>query len=384
MKHHLLIISFLALNFSLFAQEKNDPIKLLISSRVDTSSNDVKSIIQLYENYYRSKPDSIYDNPHWNKKEKEIYKDFDFSRVSIFQGGFDANTLFQYFSPFVMSIEPIGEKYQIRVLFSSTTVDPKYAGSKVWCIQKLNAVKENQKWVLENLIVELSRNWEYKQFGCVKYIYPTSHNFNEHEAEKGREFCNKIIKRFNPSFKEGFEYYVTSSKDDMGLLENFDYYFAGITTGKAREKMILTAKGNEYYPHEFVHKLLPKNPNRSYLIEEGLAAFLGTKEDKTEYANLMSKLDQDLSINSEKISFQSTISQAVRFNGYQTAYPAGAAICEIVHKLKGDNGLIKLITADTKTFEKVIQTVSTITGLNLEEIAIEWRKTIKTTANNSN
>ena len=113
--------------------------------------------------------------------------------------------------------------------------------------------------------------------------------------------------------------YVTSSIDDMGLLENFDYYFVGITYGKAPGNRILTAKGNEYYPHEFIHKLLPENKNRGYVIEEGLAMFLGTKMDPREYKDRISKLAYDLKKNSDKINFKSVVSQEVQFNRYQTA-----------------------------------------------------------------
>lgn len=380
MKFRLLILFVLTTSLNLHAQENSEAIKLLVSSRVDTTSEDINSIIKLYEDYYKSNPDSIYDNPHWNSKEKELYGDFDFSRVNIFQGGINAERLFKYFSPFVMSVEPIGNKYQIRVLFSSPTTDPKYAGSKVWCIQKLNAIKENQTWVFENLLVDISKNWSSKQVGFIKYIYPPTHSFNQKEAERSKAFCQEMIQRFNPSFQDSFDYYVTSSKDEMGLLENFDYYFVGITSGKARETMILTSKGNEYYPHEFVHKLLPLNTNRSYIIEEGLATFLGTKEDTVEYEKLMKNLALDLASNSEKINFQSTISQTTRFNGYQTAYPAGAAICELVHDASGDKGLIQLMTANTIGFDNIVQTVIKITGLNQEAIEIEWKKIINTTA----
>ena len=361
---------------STLAQKHTDKVNLFISARVDTSSEDVKSIIALYENYFNSKPDSIYNNPYWNTREKTLYKDFDFSRESLFQGGMNSQQLYRYFSPFIMSVEPIGKKYQIRVLYSSSTTDPKYAGSKVRCIHKVNALKENNTWVLENLMVELSKNWNSKKMGWINYIYPPNHIFNELEAEQSLKFSNAIIQRFNPNYNSSFNYYVTTSKDDMGLLENFDYYFVGITTGKAREGMILTAKGNEYYPHELVHKLIPTNPNRGIVIEEGAATFLGTKENKDEYTSLLLKLATDLKTNPEKINFKSVVSQTVRFNGYQTAYPAGAAICELVYKLQGDEGLKLLLLANTTHFESLIQTVCSITGLTEQELETEWLKII--------
>lgn len=377
MRNILLTIIFLGGFYPIFAQDNADPISLLISSRVDTTSEEIRSVIKLYEDYYRSKPDSIYDNPYWNKKEKALYKDFDFSRISIFQGGMDANSLFQYFSPFVLSLEPIGAKYQIRVLFSSATTDPKYAGSKVWCIQKLNAVKEGQSWVLENLEVEISKGWSSKKSGFIDYRFPPTHEFDVQEAGRAGSFCDEIIRRFNPGYDGSFKYYITSSKDDMGLLENFDYYFVGITTGKAREGMILTAKGNEFYPHEFIHKLLPTNPKRNFVVEEGLAQFLGTKENKEEYESLMNKLAVDLEERSETINFKSVISQSVRFNGYQTAYPAGAAICEIVHGLSGDPGLQQLLMADTMEFKNLVTTICLITKLSEQELEMKWSETLK-------
>ncbi|WP_044212936.1 hypothetical protein [Flammeovirga sp. OC4] len=373
----LFVLLFLLNGFQIFAQESNDHIKLFVSSRVDTTSKDVRAIIQLYENYYKSKPDSIYNNPYWNKKEKELYHDFDFSRVSIFQGGMDATYLFRAFSPFVMSVEPLGEKYQIRVLFASNTTNPKYIGSKVWCIQKLNAIKENDQWVLENLIVEISKKWSSKKSGVVEYVYPPNYSFDKKAADNAKGFCADIIKRFNPDYNSTFKYYVTNSIDDMGLLENFDFYFVGITTGKAREGMILTAKGNEYYPHEFVHKLLPENPNRGYIIEEGLAVYLGTRENKTEYVDLMNKLATNLKTSPKKINFKSIISQEVKYNGYPTAYPAGAGICELIYNLKGDDGLIQLMKSDTKDFEGIIKSVCSITKLMESEVEVEWNKTLE-------
>ena len=374
MKLTLLLAFILAGSFLLNAQPDSEPLKLLVSSRVDTSNSDVRAVIGLYENYYNSSPDSIYDNPYWNTREKELYRDFDFSRASIFQGGMDAEKLFQYFSPFAMSVEPFGDKYQIRVLFSSPTTDPEYAGSKVWCIQKLNAIREGEKWVLENRIVELSQNWTSKKVGFIEYVFPPSHQFDRAEANRADQFCNEIIKRFNPNFDEPFKFYVTNSTDDMGLLENFDYYFVGITTGKAREGMILTANGNEFYPHELVHKLLPPNPNRGHVIEEALATFLGTIQNQVEYDALMKKLATDLSEEPEKINFRSVMSQSVPFNGYQTAYPAGAAICELVYEKKGNQGLIELMHADTRTYQDIIKTVSSITELSEEEVEEEWVK----------
>lgn len=377
MKQILITFLFSLTLYSLSAQDNLERISTLRSSRIDTSISEVNEVINLYENYLNSNPDSIYNNPYWNQKEKSLYKDFDFSRISMYQGGMTANQLCQIFTPFIMSVESIGKKYQIKVMFSSPTIDQKYAGSKVWCIHKLNAVKEGKQWFLENLIVELSEKWINKKVGEIEYVYPPSHDFETRQGKLSKQFCKDIIKRFNPTYNTLFKYYVTNSIDDMGLLENFDYYFVGITTGKARENMILTAKGNEYYPHEFIHQLLPANQNRGYVIEEGLAVFLGTKKDEIEYENLLMKLASDLKISPDKINFMSVVSQEVKFNGYQTAYPTGAVLCELVHNKTGDKGLCQLMAANTTDYKNITNAIMAITNLTLEEIIKEWNQIIQ-------
>lgn len=376
MKHSVLLLTLTFTQF-LFSQKQDSDLQLLISSRADTSINDVREVIKCYENYLNSNPDSVYNNPYWNTEEKALYQDFDFSRSSLFQGNMNATTLFKYFSPFVMSVEPINDKYQIRVLYSSATTDPKYAGSKVWCIHKLNAIKENGHWVLENLMVDITEKWQKQKLGCIKFVYPESHSFNQDEAKKAQAFCNEIINRFNPTYSDNFSYYITHSTDNMGLLENFDYYFVGITTGKARERMVLSSLGNEFYPHEFVHQLLPKNPKRGKIIEEGLAVFLGTKEEESEYQKQMKSLASDLNSQPDKISFESVLSQKIPFNGYQTAYPAGAAICEIIYQLKGDEGLLKLMLANTQNYGELLKSVLEISDLSELDFKLKWELKLK-------
>jgi hypothetical protein len=290
----------------------------------------------------------------------------------MFQGGLTAAQLCGAYNPFVMSVEAVGEKYQIRVMYSSSVPDPDFIGSKVWCIHKLNAVKENGNWVLENLMVELTKKWESKSVGVIDYVYPPAHSFNDDEARQAEQFCQDIIERFNPEYNSTFKYFVTSSVDDLGLLENFDYYFVGVTTGKAREHMLMTSKGNEFYPHEIVHKLLPVNSKRGYVIEEGMAEFLGTRVDKDEYEARMKNLAVILKITSEKINFESVVSQREAYDGFQTAYPAGAGICELVFNMKEDQGLSDLMYTDTSDYDNLIKSVCEITGLSLEALILEW------------
>lgn len=349
-----------------FELERPDFIKLQISSRVDTTNTEVKAILELYENYLNSKPDSIYDNPYWNEQEKLHFKDFDFSRVSIYNG-LNSQQLFSIYDPFVLSVEPIGEKYQIRVLYSNSATEPPYVGSKVWCIHKLNAIKEVGVWKLENVLIEHTKSWEVRELDFLKYVFPSDHSFDQKKASRAKQFCEDIINRYNPKFKDSFKFYLASDVDEMGMLENFDYYFSGITSGKAREGMILSSKGDEFYPHEFVHQTLPVNEERGIAIEEGLATFLGTKQNIGEYLTLMKKLATDFE-RKDSFTMENILNNSTAWTGYSVVYPGGAVVCEVIFERKGDEGIKKLALGKTRTYNEIISLSEEILELNMDEV----------------
>ena len=341
-----------------------DPVtnRLLVSNRVDTTNANVEQIVALYENYLNGSPDSLYDNPYWNEHEKRDYEEYDFSRISLFTG-ITAEQLRQIYTPFVLSVEPVGqEEYVIKVLFSNAQTHPAYAGSRVWCIHKVLATLERGEWKLKNYINHLTTDWTSRDYGVIRYIYPPTHAFDSNQALKAVEFCQTIIDQYNTTYDDSFNYYLAANVDQMGELENFDYYFAGITTGKAREGMILASRGDEFYPHEFVHKLLKDNPKRGYIIEEGLATFLGTREDKEEYNRVMRRLAGDYLV-TESYTFEEVYSNRTMWRGYPVAYPAGAAICEVVYGQAGVAGLQRLSEANTTDFTNLMNSVSEITKL---------------------
>lgn len=349
-------------------------IEVQRSARVDTSNEEVMNVVNLYEDYLNSRPDSVHNNPYWNSREKKEYEQFDFSAGPIYQGDKTPEQLFYSYMPFVLSVEQFGEKYRIRTLFVNEAKSPPHQGSKVWAIHKLSAVKENGDWVLENLLVDLKKQWKTREQGMIRYHFPPSLAFDETRAQKANEFCRSLIDRFNPGYEGEITYYLTSSIEKMGLIRNLEY---GITLSKGMTgpgNSISSATGDEFYPHEFVHRLLPENPNRGYVIEEGLASFLGSKKKPQDYKEKkMAPMAKDLANGIEKISFETVVSQEVRWNGYQTAYPAGAAICEVVHGRKGDDGLKKLMEANSSDYEAILIALERITGLDEAAFKKAWR-----------
>lgn len=370
---HLLLLYFgisIAI-FSCSALQTKTPPSISVSKRVDTNNADIRSIIQLYSNYLNSSPELIQNNPYWNSEEKKKFKDFDLSRATLFQS-FTGEEIQRYFPPFILSIEPVDEKYRIKVLYSSNTTEPAYIGSKVWAIHQLFTVKENNKWVLENSLQNVTSGWNTFKTKHITFHYPFDYDFSEKRAQKANEFCAEILKEYNLEHTNyHFNYYIANDIDQMGQLENFDYYFTGITTGKSKEQMVISCIKDEFYPHEFIHQLLPENPNRSHIIEEGLATFLGTKVDITEYQNRMKLLSDDV-INDSSTNFHSIFDHNNPYKGYQVAYPAGAALCELVFELKGEKGLNVLINGNTSTKKELTVLLTELLNLTEHEIETKW------------
>ncbi|HMW38496.1 MAG: hypothetical protein K1X68_00915 [Saprospiraceae bacterium] len=339
---------------------------LQISSRVDTTKIEVREVLKLYGDYIQSQPDSIYDNPYWNSREKAQFEDFDFSRRSMYNG-ISSSQLLRVYAPFVLSVEPKNQKYQIRVLYANSDTDPLYIGSKVWCIHQLNAAREEGVWKLENLLPEKTRNWIRSKAGFIEYVFPEEHQLNAERVHKAQQFCQEIISRFNPEYKDSFSFYLANGIDEMGELENFDYIFSGVTTGKAREGMILSSKGDEFYPHEFIHKLLPKNPTRGHVIEEGLASFLGTREELTEYLPMMERLAKDFN-KRDSYNLENILNNQTAWNGYPVAYPGGALLCEVIHEQKGDMGINKLARGKTDGYEEIMRLTQDILQLDKNNV----------------
>ena len=82
MKKLLFILFLLVSNLS---YSQNYKVDFKFSYWTDTVYNkEIIPIVNLFKKYFESMPDSMYDNPYWNNKEKRIYQTFDFSANVLF------------------------------------------------------------------------------------------------------------------------------------------------------------------------------------------------------------------------------------------------------------------------------------------------------------
>ena len=362
-KNVLLILLILFSFYSYKAYAQQTKIDVTIHSRVDTTNLEIKEVAMLWINYLNSKPDSIYDNPFWNEEEKKKYTDFDFTRKFIYQ--LPSRQLLNYYKPTILSVEKEGENYAIRTLFSAEGPEGDYKKSNPWCITKLYAVKENNKWKLKNALSLITQNWKRKAVGKINFIYPPEHQMNELLAKKATEFCDSVATNFQFTNWKPFDYYITKSGDEMGKLLGFDFYYTGYTTGMGmnEERILLSGFDSEWYPHEFVH-LVVENKSRHEMINEGFATWVGGTMEKTFEENAQI-LAQQLA-NNDTVTFDDILNKKW---GWQFAayYTTGAILCKLAYDKGGLIAIKKLLDTPPED-DKLIQTITELLKIKTTDI----------------
>jgi hypothetical protein len=346
-------------------------VDVTIHSRVDTTHSEIKEVAALWTNYLNAKPDSIYDNPYWNNAEKLKFRDFDFSQAYLYQ--FPSNQLSEYYKPTILSIEKEGENYGIRTIFSADGLQGAYRRSNPWCITKLYAVKENGEWRLKNALPIITENWNKKALGKITFIYPPHHKFNEELATKAILFCNEISAEFQfPEWKP-FCFYITDSGDELGKLLNFDFFFAGYTTGIGMNdnRMLLSGLGSAYYPHEFIHLIIPKQ-ERHWIIEEGFATWKGGTMGKT-FNEVAVTLANQIDVN-DSITFTDVLNKKWGWQ-YAAFYTTGAIFCKAAYD-KGGVTLVKKLLETPNDNEKLIETICKLFEIEKEAVGTFWRREV--------
>jgi hypothetical protein len=256
------------------AEPSDESIQITVHARVDTSNSEIREMATLWINYLQSEPDKIANSDFWNSEEQALYVDYDLSRALLYQ--FPAEQLLRYYQPTILSIEKEGEAYGIRTMYAAEGLEAEYRSSNPWAIQKVYAVKENDTWKLKNGLPVYTAHWTKETIGKITFIYPPTHAFNRELAAQANQFCNELVRKFQFPDWEPFDFYITHSGDEMGKLLNFEFFFAGYTTGLGMHanRMLFSGLGSEYYPHEFVHLIVPAFDRHS-LIEEGFATWQG-------------------------------------------------------------------------------------------------------------
>lgn len=372
-KHVNYLISIFILTCSTFAFGQSRIVPQ-ITARVDTTNIVKKKVYNLFKDYVNSKPDSLYMNPYWNKKEEihflKLKQNFNVGISSMLHGYKSAVQFYQYYPPKVLSIIKIDSaRYSIRILYAlspSILKDKKYKQYKQFSplyITKLYAVKDSSSnFVLSNLRSYDTKKWKRYSYNFIHYFVSPNCTFNKKEAKKAVQFCKNLAQKFDIHQIKDFNFYVTNNSEDLGKLYNYTYwlqYTKGFTNTITRD--IFTSYGIVSYPHEFVHMILSPliqdNNRTTMLINEGLATWQAGPQLNKTFKSALASFSKEIEKN-DTLTLNDIIENKYR-HPYDNIpkYVAGAVICKLVYEKEGTHGIKTILNLNMKALKKELQTI---------------------------
>lgn len=334
-------------------QPARSQVRLQLTARVDTAQPATKAVYQLLTNYLNARPDSVYTNPYWNAAEGDYYvtqrrENADLAAPFLFQG-ITARQTFATYQPTVLSIEPVGAKYVVRLLLYAEN-PPKWVRDSQWnppVILRYYAAQDAAgQWKLENAWANLLTRWPVFATPWVTFHYPPSFQFKAAEAAKASAFCDSVVAALHLTTAKPFDFYVMNSEEELGQLFNMEYWLAYNTgfTQKAYNRT-LSGRGRERHLHEFVHMLY--HPVKNYFLAEGIATYLGGVDGYTPYQQTLRAVAQDLLAHHPAVSFKDLYTNKFKYaTNSNPRYAAGALVYELVYKKAGVAGFRVLEESD--------------------------------------
>ena len=355
---------------------QNYKVELKTGYWSDTITNpEIKPILELYKKYLESNPDSIYDNPYWNSREKELYHNFDFSRNSIFkgEGSWTPKALYRLFKPQILKVEKKDSCYLIQSLLYWEGADSVWQKYNPIAITRYYAIKEHNEWKLANAIFFDTKNWFQETARYVTYHFINQELFNDTLAKNADDFCDSIITRFQFQQPEPIEFYIVNGGHEVGQLLGYDHYIYGYAEGKGINNIVISGRFEANYLHELVHQLMPKNKERNWLVNEGIPVWLAGSMGKT-YNELAFEYAIDY-LKADSASFGWAMECHIN------CYPFFGLVIDLIQEKEGDEGLKKLMMANTNTEDRLYEAIFQITGWRKETLWKEFEIKIKNTAN---
>jgi hypothetical protein len=350
---------------------------ITLNSAIDTADVENKAVVELWNNYLQSNPDSLYDNPYWNTEEKRKYRSYDLLKSE----GFISPSLY-YWAKSDQNIVLSISKKEDYILLQSMFYRP-IAKEVITIMAIVNVVarRENKKWVLYNYLPYHSKGWKNKKIGTIRYVYHPDHDFNAKKAKSANEFLLDLGSIFNLKTTE-LTYYIAPDCDGLHNLKGFDYVF---TMGALdvcgfydpiNHIIYSTSQGGENNQHEIVHVVNEKFPDAHGLLLAGIAAYWGGDNANfgkpliyhLKRVNEYLVHHQDIDLN-EFTEFYSMDSKT------NPQYVIGAIICDEALRKGGMEKLKKILNGGL-TDEQLVETIHKELGISPDDLNSFFRTRI--------
>ncbi len=361
-------------------QSASNPVPPVeIGLGVDTTAPPAPVLLELWRRYLQSGPYDSHATSFWSTTEQRRWPGgFDLTVPWCYGGREDyANS-----QAIVLDIAPAqwGDtgSYVIRTLFLYR--DSTMAKALPYALCRVYAAREGGKWVLENALNQLTREWRRTRYAPITFVYPSTHRFDAGRARRSVRFVDSVATAFQVPTPRNLELYIADSQEGMFRLLGVDVV-PNHTPGLAYTSHGLLFSGapiyGEWYPHELAHLVLDsltKAWHTPFALDEGLAMWLGGSRGR-DFPTLMRDLAAALKAR-PSLTLDTLLGSPSPTD--TLAYPAAAALLQLAYE-RGKMAQVKALLSGRRPGE-VADTVLDIAERTFDEprerLASAWRSRI--------
>ena len=341
-----------------------------IHPSVDTTAAAEREAIACLRRFFAKKLVHDAGNDYWYAPDLERYGA---PYSELFYAEYDSVGDLRYL-PTVLSLRPAEEGRFLTVMWAADGVGADEARYMFEFL--VRTTDEGAR--LSFPLAHNTEAWERRSFGALTYVISPRHVFDQAEADAQRTVIEQLALWFDvPVFPITF--YSFADPADLYRAKGFLRHplMHTITTGGMVDEGNNVYSGNnkDIYTHEVVHLFSHRKfPDRSDLLDEGLATWIGgsTERDYAWHrANMGNYLLSD-----------TTIDLRDRCNTYQrdeiagltsVPYMVGALLCERIVRAEGKEGLFRAFASGSDTWS-VLAGHGIVPNNLTDEIRKELRK----------
>lgn len=269
-----LLILFIIFNLSAFAQSDQYHFGMHSDALILLSKGEpADSVLQCLDGFLQHKREPASQNhfvdPEYAKADPGAFINFRYPEVE--------NSEDNFYKPTVLVLLPIKkyDQYVIKIAYQGVTDDKQ---AKLSLVGTVVAQKKNGKFYIYNAIDYNTRNWNKRQVGSIKYIYPDK--FDVASARRMNRINHELAQKFD-TLVMPLTYYRCDDIEQLFKMMGFDYIpnmYISKSGGFAQywNNTVLAGNNSELYVHEVTHFYLEKQfAGLTRIMDEGYGTFMG-------------------------------------------------------------------------------------------------------------
>ncbi len=261
------------------------------------------------------------------------------------------------FPPTVLSIEPEGNRWVIRTMFSATDVLSHHI-VPLGILRTVFTRGTDTQWKVENPIERATVKWEVYETNRIRYLHPAQTRISRTRAKAASDFVTSTAETFHLEPPAMITFYVTESRDAMCALMGIEYYsYPPSGLSYPSNNTILSGMGDAWYPHELVHIVFRDYDNAHPVVREGVATWLGGSLGE-EFDVLLARYIRGKK-SSDVPSFVRLFTDP--YLSQDDVYIIGAALCKAVYDRAGAEGVLEILKA--RSTSDAMLRISRVLGL---------------------